>query len=97
MLSLERAPTAFGEVSLRAESRLSRGEVLVTVSAPPRRPYTLLLRPPLPPGWRVVAAEVAGKAVSPARDGAVDLSEWPGRFTVRFRVEGGRPPQRRDR
>ncbi len=86
VLKVERAPTAFGEVSLRAESRLSRGEVVVTVEPPPRRPEKLLLRPPLPEGWKVVAAQIGGAKLALAPDGAVDLSSHRGAVTVRFAV-----------
>jgi hypothetical protein len=91
---VERAPTAFGAVSFEAKSLLSKGEVLVTMEAPGRRPARLLVRPPLPAGWRVVAADVAGTAVVPGADGAVDVAGRSGRFAVRFRV-GQKEPQRR--
>ncbi len=61
-LIVERAPTTFGEVSFRVESRLGQGEVVVTVESPPRPPRRLLVRPPLPPGWRVAGARVGGAA-----------------------------------
>jgi hypothetical protein len=83
---VERAPTAFGAVSFQARSLLSKGEVLVTVDAPPRRPAKLLVRPPLPAGWGVVGADVAGTALTPGAEGAVDVAGRPGRFLVRFRV-----------
>jgi hypothetical protein len=86
-IKVERAPTQFGEVSLRVESRLSRGEVTAEVESPPRRPAKWLLRPPLPSGWRVAAAAIGDEALKVAKDGAVDLSGREGKFTVRFRVE----------
>jgi hypothetical protein len=90
VLKVERAPTAFGEVSLRAESRLGRGEVLVTVEPPPRRPEKLLLRPALPEGWKVVAAQVGDSKLSVAPGGAVELSSHRKPVTVRFEVRGER-------
>jgi hypothetical protein len=86
VLKVERAPTAFGEVSLRAESRLGRGEVLVTVEPPPRRTEKLLLRPALPEGWKVVTAEAGGGKLALAPDGAVDLSRHRRPVIVRFAV-----------
>jgi hypothetical protein len=86
-IKVERAPTLFGEVSFRVESRLSRGEVLVLVEAPPRRPAKWLLRLPLPPGWRVASASIGEDALKLSKDGAPDLSGREGKFTVRFRVE----------
>jgi hypothetical protein len=88
-LKLERAPTLFGPVSVRAESRLSRGEVLVDVEAPPRPPAKWLLRPPLPPGWRVTAASVGDAALPLGPGGAVDLTGRARKFGVRFAVERG--------
>src|SRR5437660_6036689 len=49
VIDVARAPTAFGEISFRVESHLSRGEVAITVQAPPRRPNRWLLRVPDPP------------------------------------------------
>src|SRR3954468_4332095 len=54
VLEFDRAPTAFGPVSLRAESRLGAGEVRLVLEGPPRRPRTWLLRVPLPAGWKAV-------------------------------------------
>jgi hypothetical protein len=86
VLRLENAPSAFGPVSLLAESRLGHGEVRVTVTAPPRRPARWLLRLPLPEGWRVAGARVEGRALPLGREGAVDLTGRTGRFTIQFRV-----------
>jgi hypothetical protein len=91
VLKAERAPTAFGEVSLRAESRLARGAVLVTVEPPPRRPEKLLLRPALPEGWKVVTAQAGGAKLIVGPDGAVDLSSHGRPVTVRFEVRRERP------
>jgi hypothetical protein len=86
-IKVERAPTMFGGISFRVESKLSRGEALVHLEAPPRRPAKWLLRPPLPSGWQVVSASVGEDAQKLGKDGAVDLSGREGKFTVRFRVE----------
>jgi hypothetical protein len=88
VVSARGAPTMFGEVSFRVESRLKRDEVLATVQAPPRRPERFLLRLPLPPGWRVVSAKLGDMALAIGKDGAVDLSAHSGRLVIRFRVEG---------
>ncbi|MBX6314683.1 MAG: hypothetical protein IRY99_17475, partial [Isosphaeraceae bacterium] len=86
VLEVERAPTMFGPVSLRVESRLSDGEVLVTLASPPRRPAKLLLRLPLPPGWKTASAQVGHTELPVGRDGAIDLSSQSGRITVRVRL-----------
>src|SRR5262249_28107966 len=87
VLRAERMPTAFGELSFRAESHLAGGEVKVEVTASPRRPERFLLRPALPPGWKLASAAVDVRPLALAADGAVDLSTLSGRFVVRFRVE----------
>jgi hypothetical protein len=91
VLHVERAPTLFGPVSVRVESHLERGEVAVTLVPPPRRPEHLSLRLPLPPGWRLTAAEAGTESLSIARDGAIDLTARPERLTVHFRVERTKP------
>ena len=52
VLEMTRAPSAFGQLSFRAESRLAAGAVTLTIDAPPRRPDAWLVRLPLPPGGR---------------------------------------------
>jgi hypothetical protein len=88
-LKVERAPTLFGPVSLRAESRLSKGEVDVQIEAPTRPPAKWLLRPPLPPGWTVTAAHIGDAALPLGPGGAVDLTGRTGTFSVRFAVARG--------
>src|SRR5437867_784893 len=51
-IKVERAPTAFGEVSVVVHSLLSQGEIVAEVSAPQRQaPEKMLLRIRLPEGW----------------------------------------------
>jgi hypothetical protein len=88
-LRVDRAPTTFGEVSLRVRSALREAEVRVDFQGPPHRPATLLLRLPLPPGWRAVAARAGGVEVPMRPDGAIDLSKIEARAEIRIRVEGG--------
>lgn len=87
VLRVERAPSAFGEISYRVESHLEQGEVRVDVTAPPRQPEKWLLRLPLPAGWKVTSAKIEATELPPAAGGAVDLSGRSGRFTVGFQVE----------
>jgi hypothetical protein len=90
-IQLERAPTQFGEVSLVAESRLSQGEVVVTVTPPPRRPEKILLRPALPPGWEVIGAKVGNDAFPLGAEGTADVATQTARFTIRFQVRLTKP------
>ncbi len=86
-ISLEAMPTAFGPVSLRAESRLDAGEVLIQVSLPTRnRPQQTFLRARIPEHWHVAAADIGGTALPVDGQGTVDLSGREGQVSVRFRV-----------
>jgi hypothetical protein len=86
-ISVSRAPTAFGELSLRLESKLSQGEVLATLDGPPRAPKQLLLRLPLPERWRVGSAvEAPGIELPLQNDGAVELDTKRRTHSIRFRV-----------
>jgi len=89
-LKVERAPTAFGELSLRVESHLSRGQVLATIDPPPRRPAKTLLRLPLPAGWKVVSATAASQELNLSPGGAVELPAGKDRVAVRFAVESAK-------
>ena len=76
----------FGPVSFRVQSHLKKGEVLVGLEAPPRRPERWLVRLPLPAGWEVTAAQVGDTPLVLGKNRAVDLTGRTGRFTVRFAV-----------
>jgi hypothetical protein len=90
-VKFERAPTMFGPMSLRTESRLSQGEVLVDIDAPPRPAAKWTLRAPLPPGWKAVSASIDDKPVALGPDGVVDLTGKVGSFRVRYVVEKSGP------
>jgi hypothetical protein len=87
-IRIERAPTAFGEVSLVAHSRLKQGEVVVEIQAPERTPHRTFLRLRLPTGWRTLSAEIGDKPVAVDDTGAMDVSLMRGKFVVRARVRG---------
>ena len=91
VVNVQRAPTMFGEVSFRIESRLSRGEVVAHITAPSRRPDHWSLRLPLRSGWKVMSAKVGESAVTLEKDGSADLTPRSGRFTLRFQVERVQP------
>jgi len=84
---VERAPTTFGPVSVRAQSRLTAGEVVVNVDLPARNPAKrTLLRARVPDGWRVTGAKSGGKALALDPSGSVDLSGRTGPVNVTFAV-----------
>ena len=85
-IKLERAATMFGEISLDVQSHLSRGEVLVTIQPPKWKPKKLLIRLPLPTGWRVKSARIGDAELMLAKDGTVDVAEREGKLSVRFAV-----------
>lgn len=87
-ITVEHAPTAFGPVSLRVQSLLSRGLAVADVSLPDRNPPDhCALRLRLPGGWRAVSASAQGKDLSVDHDGTVDLSGMKGHMKLEFKVE----------
>jgi hypothetical protein len=87
-LRVERAPTAFGEVSFEIKSQLASGRIIAAVSLPERNPAarTLLrLRPP--DGWNLQSAHLADGTNLPLDpSGTVDLSLRRGRQRIEFSV-----------
>lgn len=89
---VERAPTAFGEASVKVESRLQQGEIVAEVSLPARQqPERTLLRIRVPDGWRIAEAQAQATRIPVDAQGTADLSALRGRVTVRFAVEKARP------
>jgi hypothetical protein len=96
---VERAPTAFGPVSLKVQSRLAKGELVADLDLPTRSsPKQTLLRIRVPEGWRVTS----GRALSPSalsegppgertlpvdERSTVDISSLKGKATLRFQAE----------
>jgi hypothetical protein len=86
-IAVERAPTAFGPVSVRAESHLAGGHVRATVELPSRNaPRRTLLRARVPEGWRVTAARLGSEALRVDDRGTVDLTGRTGTVIVDFAV-----------
>lgn len=85
-IKIERAPTAFGEVSVAMYSHLKSGSIVAEVTAPPRTPDKMLLRARVPDGWKVLSAIAGAKSLPVDRTGAVDVSSMRGKFEVWFRV-----------
>jgi hypothetical protein len=87
MLDVRKAPSAFGEISVRVQSHLRRGEVIVTTQAPPRPVAKWLLRLPDPPGYRIAKVRIGPAEAPRDADGRVDLTGRSGPVVVRFEVE----------
>jgi hypothetical protein len=87
-LVVERAPTAFGPVSVRMESRLASGSLTATVELPARNvPRRTLLRARVPEGWRVTSARLADKTIKVDGQGTIDLTGQNGTVVVTFAVK----------
>ena len=87
-IKVERAPTAFGEVSVIVHSKLSQGEVIAEVSAPQRQtPQKTLLRIRLPSRWQISSAKIEEQQLTPDEQGTLDISRFKGNFTVHVAVK----------
>jgi len=85
---LERAPSAFGPLSLKMESHLGAGEVIATVELPARnKAWKTFLRARVPEGWQVTAARIGDKRVPVDAQGTIDLTEAGAHVVVRFEVK----------
>jgi hypothetical protein len=87
VLDVTRAPTMFGPVAFRVESRLVEGEIRLEITCPPLRPASFLVRPPLPRGWKIAAASVGRIDLPIGSEGAIDVSGQTDTFRLRVRVE----------
>jgi hypothetical protein len=86
VVDVANAPTAFGPVSCRVDSKLNEGYMEVKVTPPPRDVEKMLLRMPLPDGWQISSAEISGRERSVSDDGAIDLSDLKRPTNIRFNV-----------
>jgi hypothetical protein len=86
-IKVERAPTAFGPMSFKLESKLSQGEVVAEVDLPQRnQPKQTWLRIRLPDGWKAVSAKAGSQELKVDEQGTVDLTAFKGRLSLRFAV-----------
>jgi hypothetical protein len=87
VIKVEKAPTAFGPISLRLESKLSQNEIIADLDLPRRNaPERVLLRARVPEGWKVISASANGKSLNVDQEGTVDLSALKGETTVHFAI-----------
>jgi hypothetical protein len=87
-IKVERAPTAFGRVSVTMKSQLHSGNVIAEVSLPTRNPpRQTLLRARVPDGWNVTGAKSASTNLTVDEKGTVDISNLKNPIRIEFRVE----------
>jgi hypothetical protein len=87
-IKVERAPTAFGPISLRVQSRLAHGELLAELDLPARNtPKQTLLRLRLPDGWRLTSAKAGDQSLPLDDRGTADITSLKGNATIRFQAE----------
>jgi hypothetical protein len=86
---VELAPTAFGPVSVRAESHVASGHVTATVQLPTRNaPRRILLRARVPEGWRVTSVRLGSEALRVDDRGTVHLTGEMARSSSASRSRG---------
>jgi hypothetical protein len=86
-IKIDRAPTAFGEVSVRLYSKLSSGQVIADIKPPMRNAAKqTLLRIRLPEDWVLRGAQVDGVQVPFDIRGTMDITPFKDHFTLRCSV-----------
>jgi hypothetical protein len=90
-IRVERAPTAFGPVSVVVTSQLERGEITGEIEMPRRLPLHTFLRLRLPEGWRIVSAQSGDRKLRLDDQGTTELVGLLGKVPVRFAVERNSP------
>lgn len=86
-IRVERAPTEFGEVSVRTTSELKKGIITAEVKMPERTPAKALIRFRVPRGWEVVGASTDGKELPAAGAETFELTGLGGNVVVTTRVK----------
>jgi hypothetical protein len=84
---IERAPSAFGELTFSVHARSKAGWVVAELQAPPRAPARWTLRLPDPPGYTITGAKVGDTELKRDADSRVDLTGRTGKFRVVYSVK----------
>jgi hypothetical protein len=91
-VTVERAPTAFGPVSVAVRSELAAGRVTATVEMPSRQaPAKALLRLRLPAGHTITSVSVNDERARMTDPETIDLTGRTGRVAVVAEVKIGLP------
>src|SRR5207244_11452547 len=86
-IKVERAPTAFGSVSVHMQSLLSKGKVMAELELPTRNEAKhSFLRARVRGGWRMTGATGEQQRLQVDRDGTVDITGWKGKVAVQFTI-----------
>ena len=87
-IKVERAPTAFGSVSVHMQSLLSKGKISAELELPTRNEADrIFLRARVPDGWHITGASGEQKRLEVDKDGTVDITGWKGKTALQFTVE----------
>jgi hypothetical protein len=86
-IRVENAPTQFGPVSFRAESKLSEGLIEVQIAPPPLPVKKMFVRAPLPDGWKVESVQIDGIRARLMDGDTVDFSGRTEPAVVKFAVK----------
>ena len=85
---IERAPTDFGPVGVRIQSKLSQGQVVANVDLPKRnKPAKILLRARVPAGWKVISAKANAQSFKTDDRGTIDITGLGGKQEFIFEVQ----------
>jgi hypothetical protein len=85
-IKVERAPTAFGEISYTIKSQLNAGTVEAHLNLPKRStPEKTLLRLRLPDGWKIESVSTGDKSIQ-VNDETIDISSLDGTVKVVAKV-----------
>ncbi len=86
-IRVERAPTAFGPVSLTVDSHLNEGSLTADLELPSRnRPDSVVLRIRLPEGWRIDSAKAGETLLHSDPSGSIDVSKLIGKVRLELRA-----------
>jgi len=87
-IDLERAPTAFGPVSVKMTSKLAESTMVAEAMLPERnRARRILLRARVPEGYKIVSAKAGTQILEVDEQGTVDLSSLKGKVQIAFQTK----------
>lgn len=85
-IKIERAPTAFGEITLSVQSLVSDGRIVAEIALPANVPAKTLLRLRLPTAWRLLSARMNERQIKMIDAETLDLSGLSGAVKIEAKV-----------